>query len=101
MTKETIVIVGFGWVGQANAITLNLMGYDVYYYDIAPPAFHYQKKYEHIYKNIKPLNNLLEKDAPSTWYFICVGDKVGENGIQDTSLIKKACENLENTKGGI
>ena len=40
---EKIVIVGFGWVGQANALALNQMGYEVFYYDIADPKQLYEK----------------------------------------------------------
>jgi phosphoglycerate dehydrogenase-like enzyme len=35
--EEKIVIVGFGWVGQANALALVQMGYQVFYYDVLPP----------------------------------------------------------------
>jgi len=98
---EKIVVVGFGWVGQANALALTRMGFDVFYYDIAPPKFHYRDKYRQLYKQIKPLEDLLQIDGPQTWYMVCVGDRVSEEGRQDISLIEKALESLRLAQGKV
>ena len=53
MNKEKIVIVGYGWVGQANALSLAQMGYQVFYYDVTPPVYRYAGKYSELYKKVK------------------------------------------------
>src|SRR3989344_1223824 len=99
--KEKIVVVGYGWVGQANALALTHIGYAVFYYDIAPPVLRYADKYSEIYQKIKPLGDILECDGPETWYIVAVGDRVGADGSQDISLIKKALESLKTAKGKV
>src|SRR3989344_1646926 len=101
LAKEKIVIVGFGWVGQANALALSHAGYKVYYYDIQKPVLKYADKYAKKYDAIEPLSNVLEKDSPNTWYIVSVGDKVLPNGDQDITFIRKALESIKNTKGGV
>ena len=46
-SKETIVIVGFGWVGQANALALTHVGYEVFYFDVGKPTLKYADKYHY------------------------------------------------------
>ena len=46
---DKIVIVGFGRVGQANALALSAMGYSVYYHDVREPCRHYEKTYAATY----------------------------------------------------
>lgn len=99
--SSKIVIIGFGWVGQANAIALAIEGLDVYFFDVAPPKFHYKDKYEDIYKKIKPLSSPLEVDGENVSYVICVGDRVAPDGLQDISLIEKAINTIKATKGKI
>ncbi|MDO8592390.1 MAG: methyltransferase domain-containing protein [bacterium] len=99
--SEKIVIVGFGWVGQANALALIRMGFEVFYYDVLAPKYHYADKYLGFYEKIKPLDNLLQADSPDTWYVICIGDRVNENGHQDISLIERALELLRPARGNI
>jgi UDP-glucose 6-dehydrogenase len=99
--KEKIVVLGFGWVGQANAIALVQMGYQVFYYDIVEPKRHYERDFKDWYTKIKPLGQLLEKDDEFTWYIVAVGDRVRDDGTQDTSLIKKSLDELKNARGGI
>lgn len=99
--KEKIVILGYGWVGQANALALTTMGYKVFYYDIVHPKLHYADSYSHIYDEIKSLSDPLQMDGPDTWYIISVGDRVKEDGIQDISLIEQAYNLVKNRKGGI
>ena len=99
--NETIVIVGFGWVGQANALALTRIGYPVFYYDIAPPVLRYVEKYKNLYEKIKPLGGVLEKDGKNTWYIVSVGDRVLEDGAQDISLIKQALEDLKPARGRV
>lgn len=99
--KETIVIVGFGWVGQANALALTRMDYPVFYYDIAPPVLRYANKYAGAYAKVGPLGHILEKDGERTWYIVAVGDRAEENGEQDLSLIKSALGSLKSAKGGV
>ena len=99
--KEKVVVVGFGWVGQANALALSNFGYDVYYYDVQKPELRYADTHEEHYDRITPLSDVTEMDSSDTWYMVCVGDKVSFEGEQDISAIKKALESLKNVKGGI
>ncbi|MBU4353400.1 hypothetical protein L6251_02050 [Candidatus Parcubacteria bacterium] len=99
--KEIITIVGYGWVGQANALSFSNAGYKVYYYDTGKPELRYADKYAELYKTITPLASPLAQDSGNTWYIICVGDRVSFDGEQDISAIQGALESLKNTKGGI
>lgn len=99
--KETIVIIGFGWVGQANAIALNHLGYPVFYYDVGEPVRHYEEKWGQYYNRIQNIKSPLEKDGANTWYIIAVGDHTNSKGFQDVSLIVKANKILAGAKGGI
>lgn len=96
-----IVVVGFGWVGQANALSLALMGEKVNWYDPASPNEHYKEKYAATYKQLTRLNTVLAKDTPETVYIVCVGDKVDPDGVQDISLIEKALSSLKGCKGTV
>ncbi len=98
--KNKIVILGYGWVGQANALALARMGYEVFYYDVVEPKKHYPE-YAEIYNKILPINSPLEQDGSDTWYLVCVGDKVLEDGKQDISLISKVLEFLKPAKGKV
>ncbi len=100
MEKEKVVIIGFGWVGQANALALLLDGYSVSVYDPGTPTEHYPE-YSSLYRSIKRLETPLEVDSEKTVYIVCVGDRVDEEGNQDISLIKKALEPLKNASGSI
>lgn len=100
-SEEKIVVVGFGWVGQANALALVQAGYSVFYYDVVTPRSYYANDYARWYKKIKPLKTLLEQDSDSTWYIVSVGDRVSENGEQDLSLIRKALDSLRKATGGV
>ena len=100
-SKEIIVIVGYGWVGQANALALSSSGYNTFYYDIGIPDLHYTNKYQELYNSIKPLSSILEKDGPNTSYIVCVGDKVSPEGEQDISSIEKALDSIKNTQGKV
>ncbi len=99
--KTKIVIVGYGWVGQANALALTRMGYEVVFYDVVVPKFHYADKYYELYEKIKSLKTLKEIDADTTTYIVCVGDRVAENGIQDITFIEQALEQLKGLKGKV
>jgi UDP-glucose 6-dehydrogenase len=99
--KETVVIVGFGWVGQANALSLSQAGYDVSYFDPGEPTRKYEDGHKEGYERLSRLKNVLEKDSSDTWYMVCVGDRVLPSGEQDISLIRKALESLRGAKGGI
>ncbi len=99
--KEKIVVVGFGWVGQANVLALKNSGYDVSYFDIAKTSFHYKDKYQPLYDDLKSLSSLLENDSRETWYIVCVGDKVSPEGEQDISSIEKVLEQLKESKGRV
>jgi len=98
--KEVIVIVGFGWVGQANALALQMLGYETVYFDPGEPPRHYT---EHAarYDSVQKLGDILARDAKEAWYVVCVGDRVGEDGTQDISNIKRALDSLRGAKGGI
>ena len=99
--EEKIVVVGFGWVGQANALALVQAGYDVFYYDVVTPPSYFLNNFSFFYQKKKPLKTLLEKDGDSTWYIVSVGDRVLENGEQDLSLIRKALDSLNKATGGV
>lgn len=99
--KEKIVVVGFGWVGQANALALVRMGYDVHFFDVVTPSKHYEKEYPELYARIQSLDSLLQVDGPNTWYIVCIGDRVREDGFQDISLINKALEMLKPAQGKV
>lgn len=97
--KETIVVIGFGWVGQANALALARMGYAVSYYDTGTPTLHYGKEYRSLYEHLSRLRVPLERDGTRTCYLISVGDRVSAEGVQDVSLIMKASEALRGAQG--
>lgn len=98
---EKIVVVGFGWVGQANALALRLLGFDVGYFDSAAPGRHYKGQYAGIYGSLEKLNDVRAWDSENTWYVVCVGDRVSEEGVQDISNIKEVLESLRGVKGGV
>jgi len=99
--SEKIVVIGFGWVGQANALALAKMGFRVFYYDIVTPAYHYADEYKDLYEKIPGLKNVLEMDDENTWYLICVGDRTRTDGTQDISLIEKVLLSLAGASGKI
>ena len=98
--SERYVVVGFGWVGQANALALKMLGYDVAYFDPGTPPHHYDK-YKDVYGSIERLKDVQQKDGETTWYIVCVGDRVSEEGVQDISNIKRALDSLKDVKGGV
>lgn len=98
---EKIVVVGYGWVGQANALALSKMGNDVSYFDVGTPSLHYADEYQAVYDSIPALTSLREVDGLNTSYVISVGDRVSEEGVQDISLIRTALESLKGVKGAI
>ncbi|HVV15540.1 MAG TPA: hypothetical protein VHD55_04030 [Candidatus Paceibacterota bacterium] len=100
-TGGTVVIVGFGWVGQANALALSRMGFHVSYFDPGNPSLHYTDTYADAYGRITRLSGVLERDAADTAYIVCVGDKVAEDGTQDISAIRAALESLKDAKGAV
>ena len=98
--KEKIVIVGYGWVGQANAVALRAMGCPVFYYDVHVPPRYYGD-FDKYYEGIKKLNNPLDEESDDTFYLVCVGDKVSPEGEQDISFIEKALVSIKKAKGRI
>ncbi len=98
--QETYVVVGFGWVGQANALALSILGHNVAYFDPAEPEHHY-KEHANVYARMDRLGSIVAKDSEHTWYVVCVGDRVSEDGVQDISNIEKALDSLKALKGGI
>ncbi len=100
--NEKIVMIGFGWVGQANALALVQMGYNVYCYDVLPPKHHYSGgDYKHLYEKVTVLSTPLEMDGEHTAYMVCVGDRVDDNGRQDVAFIRQALESIKAAKGTI
>lgn len=99
-TKERIVIIGFGWVGQANALALSLMGYAVSYVDPQEPPHHFPK-YESQYKKLTRITDPHSVSGESTVYIVCVGDRVSEDGTQDISLIEQALTSLQGIAGTV
>ncbi|MDO8562020.1 MAG: hypothetical protein Q7S05_04320 [bacterium] len=99
-SDEEMVVVGFGWVGQANALALKILGYNVSYFDPGEPPHHYSE-HAKVYDAIPKLAGVKSKDSEKTWYIICVGDRVSERGVQDISNIKRALDSLNGVQGGI
>ena len=93
--KEKIVVVGFGWVGQANAIALVDMGYDVAYFDPGEPNHHYKGEYPGHYDRLSRLDSVLAADSENTCYVVAVGDRVSDKGEQDVNLIRAALDSLK------
>lgn len=100
-TKHPVVIIGFGWVGQANAIALAKAGFPIAYFDVAEPAFHYKETHAAAYENMKRLSEPLEIDGPDVTYVICVGDRVDIDGTQDISTVKRAIKPFEQAAGRV
>ena len=96
-----IVVVGFGWVGQANALALAQRGYSVAFYDPKEPTHHYEKEHKSLYARIERLSSVIGKDAEDTCYVVSVGDRVAEEGAQDITFIKMALESLAGAKGTV
>lgn len=99
--KETVVVVGYGWVGQANALALTQMGYPVFFYDPQTPSLKYQDHYKALYEKIPKSESVLSRDSENTWYIVCVGDKVSPEGVQDISFITQALGSLEGARGKV
>jgi UDP-glucose 6-dehydrogenase len=99
--SEQVVIVGFGWVGQANAIALCQMGYSVSSYDVLQPVRHYASHHAETYDRIAALPHPLAVDGDRTWYIVCVGDKSLQDGSQDIAEIESALESLRGAAGKI
>lgn len=97
-SRERVVVVGFGWIGQANAISLRLLGYDVSYFDPGEPPRHYHE-YAPTYSQLKRLQKATDNDSAQTCYIVCVGDRVSDEGEQDIDLIKNALASLSGVKG--
>ncbi|MDP2598705.1 MAG: hypothetical protein Q8P49_02655 [Candidatus Liptonbacteria bacterium] len=100
LRKETVVVVGFGWVGQANALALRNAGYPVYFYDVSTPEPRYTK-YRALYAEVSGLSHVFEKESSNTWYIVCVGDRVSDDGFQDISAIRKALLPLTKARGRV
>ncbi len=101
LRKEKIVVVGYGWVGQANALSLVKMGYEVWFYDKAEhPTIHYTEEAE-TYQKVKRAGSIKEVDSSDTWFIVSVGDRVSEDGEQDISLIKGATDMLKGVQGSV
>lgn len=98
--NEHVVIVGYGWVGQANALALLEMGFAVSYFDLNDTDRHY-KDYLNQYEKITRLSSVLEKDSKNAIYMVCVGDRVSEDGVQDISFIKSALDTLKEAQGTV
>src|SRR3989344_6159605 len=97
---EKMVVVGFGWVGQANALALNILGYNVCYLDPGEPPQHYPL-HAGVYEGVEKLSDITSRDSEKTWYIVCVGDRVSEDGVQDISNIKRALDSLKGIQGGV
>jgi UDP-glucose 6-dehydrogenase len=96
-----IVVVGFGWVGQANALSLAKRGYPVAFYDPKEPTRHYEKEHASVYAQVRRLTRVTEIDSANTCYIVSVGDRVADDGTQDISLIAGALDSLKGVKGTV
>ena len=101
MNKEKIVIVGFGWVGQANALALVKMGYPVFYYDIAQKIEPLYQGYVVEYARIKRLGAVSDEDGENACYVVCVKDGLTEDNRQDISALTRAVGSLANLSGKV
>ena len=99
--KEKIVIVGFGWVGQANALALVKMGYPVFYYDIAEKIKPLYQGYSADYAHIKRLGAVSGEDGGNTCYVVCVKDGLTEDSHQDISALTRAVGSLTGLLGKV
>ena len=88
--QERVVIIGYGRVGQANALALCKFGYEVFYFDLVSPRLHYADEHYEEYEKLRALQHPLAVESDRTWYVVCVGDKIQEDGTQDISLISQA-----------
>jgi UDP-glucose 6-dehydrogenase len=100
MLRETIVVVGFGWIGQANGLALAIDGHDVAFYDVGQPVRQYEE-YGDLYGTIASLDSVLDKDGPHTAYLVCAGDSVDAEGNQDISSIERALASLRGAQGTV
>lgn len=99
---QDVVIVGFGWVGQANALALSFLGFRVFFYDIRSfPPRRYGSVWHRHYDRIRPITDPVERDHETTVYLICVGDRVSHDGVQDVSLIRRAADALRGAAGAV
>lgn len=91
--QEKVNIIGYGFVGQANAIGLRRLNYNVTAYDI--------REKENIYKE-KEFNEIPliigERLPDSGINIVCIADKVLEDGRQEIGHIAKILDRL-NGKG--
>lgn len=99
MKERGIVVVGFGWVGQANALALSEHGFPVSWYDPGQPELHYKNEYEETYKKLHRVDSLNELRDKKIDFIVCVGDRVDESGEQDISLIEQALTPLRQVSG--
>ena len=99
--KEIIVVVGYGWVGQANALALSHIGYHVCYYDVGEPKCTTRTSIKILMIPSRHSHLPLRKMA-LTRAILCVsGDRVSPEGEQNIEAIKKALESLHDAKGTV
>jgi UDP-glucose 6-dehydrogenase len=94
-----LVVLGFGKVGQANAIALQDDFDSTYFYDENTPEFHYLASNSNSYKKILRLNDPVSEDSIDTLYWVCVNDEKNIDGTQDISKIKKMLNRLSCVEG--
>lgn len=101
--RETVVVVGYGWIGQANAVALLRMGHKVAFYDPSEKIeLHYRADAEEDYAKVERIDSVLAWEDQKPWYIICVGDRVDmETGEQDVTNIKKALASVKKADGRI
>ena len=101
MAARRAIVVGFGMVGQANAIALLKLGYDVSYYDIVSPRLHFVEEWADCYERILSVTNSCELDDENVVYVVCVSDEIDAHGKQDISFIKRALCQLNSVVGTV
>ena len=86
---KKVNIIGYGYVGQATAIGLKRLGYNVVAYDIVPKENIYrQKDFEKI-----PL--IVDKKLPDSGiHIVCIADKVLSDGRQEIRRIVGVLDKL-------
>lgn len=95
MNNEKINIIGYGFIGQATAIGLKRLGYEVFAYDIKPKENIYQEK------DFNEIPLKTEGKLPEAGInIICIADKYLEDGTQKVDHVIEALNKLE-SKGAL
>lgn len=86
---KKVNIIGYGFVGQATAIGLKRLGYDVTAYDIVPKENIYGKK------DFEEIPLVVSQELPDSGiHVVCIADKFSPDGRQEIGHIVRALDKL-------